>query len=159
MSPERRGRPSDERGLRQLMDFLKEQPGASARAIARALGWKPATVQSRLRQLQQRGRIDRANRVIQPDLWPAYLLLDVPRDRMAAVESALRREDPNARALPVTALNLECNLMVETLVLDLRSVVQLSRRCLTAGAVSARAVQVEAVTESRRRSVRLRRVV
>jgi hypothetical protein len=142
---EHRGRPANERDLAAIKELLRDRPGVSDTELARVLTsqsrrFTRSMVNSRLRTLRTRGLIDARNVLIQPDLWPAYLLLEVPKGRARAVREAIGSHPERATHHQVVGLELECNLLVATSASDLNAVDALRLRCLRAGALVARAV-------------------
>lgn len=130
--------------MREILEFLESREGgASDGVILRAMReryGKQVTrrqVTSRLGTLHKLGRLGEGNRVIQPRLLPALLLLQVSDENEAAVVAAVRSEVPKAEPVAVTPLFLQCNLLVRASVLDIKSVDVLCRLARGAGAAAA----------------------
>lgn len=145
MPLQRRGRPANEHDLAAVREYLRAHPGATDTEIAKAMTtptrrFTRAMANSRLSTLRGRGVVDHRNSVIQEELWPAFLLLDVPRSKEPAVRAALSQHPEDLTQFPALGLELECNFVVTTVVSDVRAVDALRMRCLRAGAVKARAV-------------------
>lgn len=101
-------------------------------------------VNSRLRQLSERGFIDGRHHVLQLRLFSAFLLLDVPAARRRHVLAALADHPAPTVHVRVTGIHSEANLVIRTNVKDLPSIEHLRRRCLDAGAREARALLADA---------------
>jgi hypothetical protein len=130
--------------MREILEFLEDRDGgASDGEILRAMRerhGKQVTrrqITSRLGTLHKTGRVGAGNRVIQPRLLPALLLLQVSDDNEDAVVAAVRSEVPKAESVAVTPLFLQCNLLMRASVLDIKSVDVLCRLARGAGAAAA----------------------
>ncbi|MEK6225565.1 MAG: hypothetical protein AABM40_04635 [Chloroflexota bacterium] len=140
-----RGRPADERDLKKVISFLSANPRATDTDIAHALStperrFTRSMVNARLTTLHGRGLVNQRNEVIQPELWPAYLLLQVESERRLRVDQELRKHPEKTTSLSVVGLGSETNFLVVTVASGLKSIDGLRRRCLRAGATTAYAL-------------------
>jgi hypothetical protein len=92
-----------------------------------------ARVRAGLKALRALGRIDVDGLVIQPELLPAYLFLDVPTRANAKVNRFVATLRPEA-IHRVRAVQVSCNLLIELRVFDLDGLHVLCERARSEGA-------------------------
>jgi hypothetical protein len=135
-----RGRPRQDAWLRELFEYLSdpavprgiEQIAAAMRARSTGTVTKPR-VRAGLKALRALGRIDGDGIVIQPELLPAYLFLDVPTRAAGRVNRFVATLRPEA-IYRVRAVQLSCNMLIELQVFDLDGLHVLCERARSEGA-------------------------
>jgi len=128
-----------------VLDYAADHPLARNEQIASAvsvrLGEKVTAlmVKKRLEQLRRRGRVE-GRTVVQRELWPVYLLVDVPSPKLEQVAAAIRLHADSPELVEVKGVDVNCQLLVLTRVLDDMALDALRRHCTNAGAWQARAL-------------------